>query len=294
MVISSGMERISGETIDYRTGETIFREGDTGRQMFVLLEGTVEIYVQSNGARIPVAKFVPGDFFGEMSLLEGLPRSGTAVAAEKSRLLTLDEESFQKLASEDSEFTWRVMKSLSQRIRNHNRELIQRIGNDLHDVSAQLDGNASGIHQGIEHIAASAAEIESNEKHLAEEIRDVQELSVQIMSTLGFLQQVARQTQILGLNAGIEASRSGEFGRGFKIIAEEIRKLSDQSKVNAEKISELTERIGDKLASVSQASENSARRCNEQTEATRQMVAATGEVTELAQRLGQLSQSLKG
>jgi len=292
-MINPSVDQMSGKSQSFRAGEKIFREGETGRQMYLLLEGAVDIFVESNGARIPVARFAPGDFFGEMSLLEGLPRSGTAVATENSRLLSLDEASFQKLASEDSEFTWRVMKSLSQRIRNHNRELIQRIGHDLHDVSAQLDGNASGIHHGIENIAASAAEIEFNEKHLSEEIQDIQELSVQIMSTLDFLQQVARQTQILGLNAGIEASRSGEFGRSFRVIAEEIRKLSDQSRENAVKISDLTERIGGKIASLAQASENSARRCNEQTEATRHLVNATRDVTELAQRLRQLSQSLK-
>ncbi|QMV42517.1 cyclic nucleotide-binding domain-containing protein [Cohnella cholangitidis] len=79
-MLGTELERVNGESLNLLAGETIFREGDTGRQMFVLLEGTVEVYVQSDGARIPVAKFSPGDFFGEMSLLEGLPRSGTAVA----------------------------------------------------------------------------------------------------------------------------------------------------------------------------------------------------------------------
>jgi CRP-like cAMP-binding protein len=292
-MIGTELERVSGERLNLLAGETIFHEGDTGRQMYVLLEGAIEVYVQSDGARIPVAKFSPGDFFGEMSLLEGLPRSGTAVASESSRLIALDEAAFRKLAAEDSSFSWRIMKALSHRIRNHNRELTQRIGNDLQEVSAQLDDNARGIHQGIENIAASAGEIELNEKRLAEQIKDVQQLSGQIVSTLGFLQQVARQTQILGLNAGIEASRSGEFGRGFLIIAEEIRKLSVQSKDNAEKISVLTERIGAKMSSVAEASEDSARRSNEQAAATRQMVVSTQEVTQLAQRLGELSESLK-
>ncbi|QMV42518.1 methyl-accepting chemotaxis protein [Cohnella cholangitidis] len=205
----------------------------------------------------------------------------------------MDETAFRKLAAEDSSFSWRIMKALSHRIRNHNRELTQRIGNDLQEVSAQLDDNARGIHRGIENIAASAGEIELNEKRLAEQIKDVQQLSGQIVSTLSFLQQVARQTQILGLNAGIEASRSGEFGRGFLIIAEEIRKLSVQSKENAEKIAALTERIGAKMSSVAEASEDSARRSNEQASATRQMVVSTQEVTQLAQRLGELSESLK-
>ncbi|WP_135546395.1 cyclic nucleotide-binding domain-containing protein [Paenibacillus cymbidii] len=292
-MVEQGLERMNGEAASFRQGETIFREGETGRHMYVLTEGAVDIYIQSGGARIPVARFAPGDFFGEMSLLEGLPRSGTAVAAANSKLVVLDEASFRNLVSEDSALAMRIMKSLSQRIRNHNQELTERIGNDLQDVSAHLGNNASGIHRGIENIAASAAEIEMNEKRLAEEVKDVKQLSEQIVSTLGFLQQVARQTHILGLNAGIEAARSGEFGRGFQVIAEEIRHLSKQSKENAEKISLLTEQIGGKIARVAQASEDSARRSIEQAEATRQMVEATGEVTQLAQRLEQLSESLQ-
>ncbi|MCD9022523.1 hypothetical protein K7P76_11885 [Cohnella sp. NL03-T5] len=228
-----------------------------------------------------------------MSLLEGLPRSGTAVASERSRLLALDEAAFRELVAGDSSFAWRIMKALSLRIRNNNRELIQRIGSDLQEVSAQLGDHARGIHQSIEEIAVSAGEIEMNEKRLAEQVKDVELLSGQIVSTLTFLQQVARQTQILGLNAGIEAARSGEFGRGFLIIAEEIRKLSVLSKDNAEKIAVLTEQIGTKIGSVAAASEDSARRSNEQASATLLMVASTGEVTQLAQRLGELSESLK-
>ncbi len=283
-----------GEQTIYLPGQTIFQEGDTGRHMYVLLEGKVEVYVQSEGARIPVAKFVPGDFFGEMSLLEGLPRSGTAVAAERCRLTSLDEEAFRKLTAEDSTFAWRVMKALSLRIRNHNRELILKIGKDLQEVSSQLDDNAREIHQGIENIASSANEIESNEKRLAGQVKDVQSLSEKIVSTLDFLQQVARQTQILGLNAGIEAARSVEFGRGFLIIAQEIRKLSVQSKDNAEKISQLTEQIGSKINRVAEASEDSSRRSNEQAVATNQMVVSIGRVTQLADRLAELSRSLEG
>ncbi|RED54940.1 cyclic nucleotide-binding domain-containing protein [Cohnella lupini] len=287
------LTKSQGEQTEYRPGQTIFQEGDAGSHMYVLLEGSVEVYVQSAGVRIPVAKFAPGDFFGEMSLLEGLPRSGTAVAAERCLLASLDEESFRKRMAEDTAFAWRVMKALSSRIRNHNRELILKIGGDLQEVSAQLDDNAREIHQGIEDIASSANEIESNEKRLAGQVKDVQTLSERIVSTLGFLQQVARQTQILGLNAGIEASRSGEFGRGFLIIAEEIRKLSVQSRENAEQIALLTEQIGSKISSVAAASEDSSRRSNEQAVATNQMVVSIGKVAQLADRLAGLSRSLE-
>lgn len=292
----AGTERqaIAGAEIELRRGETIFRSGDEGKVMFLLLEGTIEVYVDANGTRIPVARFTAGDFFGEMSLLEDLPRSGTAVASEFSRVAVLDEAAFREKIEEDGTFAWRIMKSLSQRIRNGNRELIQRIGNDLNAVSALLTENATGINSGTAGIAAAAGEIEANERQLAEQIREVQQLSKQVVSTLHFIQQVARQTQILGLNAGIEAARSGEFGRGFLVIAEEIRKLSVLSKENAEKIAVLNEQIGAKINGVAQASEASARKSVEQANATREMVLSTSEVAQLALRLDDIARSLRG
>jgi methyl-accepting chemotaxis protein len=54
---------------------------------------------------------------------------------------------------------------------------------------------------------------------------------------------MADETQMSGLNAAIEAARAGDAGRGFGVVAEEIRKLSDQSKQTAEQIRQLTKTI---------------------------------------------------
>jgi methyl-accepting chemotaxis protein len=76
------------------------------------------------------------------------------------------------------------------------------------------------------------------------------------------------------------------------VIAEEIRKLSAQSKSNAEQIAVLTEQIGLKMGQVTSASVNSSRKSNEQAEATQQMVAAIEEVAGLAERLAGIAKSL--
>lgn len=283
----------AGKVVSKRRGDVLFRTGDAGEHMYVVLEGTVELMLEQDGNRIPVAKFGKGDFFGEMSLLEGLPRSGTAVAAGEVRLALLHEEAFRRLMLEDGGLAWRVMKGLSTRIRGMNRELVQRIGHDLQEVSAALQLNADGITAGIGRIAASAGEIDTNERHLASQIKEVQHISGQIGSMLDFIRNVASQTHILGLNASIEAARGGEHGRGFAVIAEEIRKLSVQSKENAEKIAELTGQIGYKMKAITSASEDSARKSNEQAAATRQMVTAVGEVAGLAERLTGIADSLK-
>ena len=69
---------------------------------------------------------------------------------------------------------------------------------------------------------------------------------------------------MLGLNAAIEAARAGEHGRGFGVVAEEIRKLSDQSKETAERIRKLTQEIADKIDIISHASEGSLKQGQEQ------------------------------
>jgi methyl-accepting chemotaxis protein len=173
-----------------------------------------------------------------------------------------------------------------------NQELAQRIGKDLQEMSRSLHEHTQRISGSIKQIAVSAQEIDANEKLLAEQIKEVRSISKDIGVMLDFIQNVASQTHILGLNAAIEAARSGEHGRGFGVIAIEIRKLSAQSKANAEQIANLTEQIDLKMGSVTSASENSARKSNEQSAATQQMVMAIEDVAGLAERLAGIAKSL--
>ncbi|WP_164821706.1 methyl-accepting chemotaxis protein [Paenibacillus koleovorans] len=281
-----------GQLLRKPTGEILFRSGDHGEEMFVVLSGTIEIFLEQEGCQISVAKLGPGDFLGEMSLLEGLPRSGTAITATPCELVSLGHESFRKLMNEDSVLTWRIMKGLSTRIRTLNQELAQRIGEDLQEMSRSLHEHAQWISSSIKQIAVSAQEIDANEKLLVEQTKEVQGISKEIGGMLQFIQHVASQTHILGLNAAIEAARNGENGRGFGVIANEIRKLSSQSSTNAEQIAELTELIWLKMDKVTIASESSAVKSNEQAFATQQMVKAIEEVAGLAERLAGIAKSL--
>ena len=71
----------------YRPGEVVFVEGDIGRALFILETGKVELSRKGpDGRSVPVYTLKPGEFFGEMALLESLPRSATATASETSRL----------------------------------------------------------------------------------------------------------------------------------------------------------------------------------------------------------------
>ena len=144
----------------------------------------------------------------------------------------------------------------------------------------------------MEEIAASASEINVNESNLAETIREVQGISGQINEILNFIRSVADQTKMLGLNAAIEAARAGEHGRGFGVVAEEIRKLSDQSKETAEQIRRLTREIEEKVAKAGEASVNSVKQSQEQAAATEEVTASVMEMASMAEKLTGIAKSL--
>lgn len=80
----------------FAAGEPIVRQGEVGTNMFVIEEGRVAVSVTADtGSVTQVAEFGPGDFFGEMSLLTGEPRSATVTALVETRLLTIDKEIFR-------------------------------------------------------------------------------------------------------------------------------------------------------------------------------------------------------
>lgn len=104
--------------------QVVFREGDPGDRMFILLEGAVEL-VKSVDKATAVLKTVdqPNDFFGEMALIDGRPRSATAVAARRSRLAAVDAAAFESMILSNGKFALKIIKVLSERIRSSNERV---------------------------------------------------------------------------------------------------------------------------------------------------------------------------
>jgi len=111
----------------YRKSEVIFEENSSGSEMFIVYSGKVKLYTQpKTGRRTVLSVLRPGEHFGEMALIDGSPRSATAVAVQdNTKLVILDKAKFLYLVQQQPEFAFAMMETLSQRIREANLQLAQ-------------------------------------------------------------------------------------------------------------------------------------------------------------------------
>lgn len=105
-----------------RIGDIIFEKGDLGREMYVLLQGRVEIIDETADGNRTLAVLGPGETFGEMALFERKERSAKALAMDSCILLTLDEEKIEKLLTKAVaiRLLFNLAKMLSRRLRDTN------------------------------------------------------------------------------------------------------------------------------------------------------------------------------
>lgn len=107
----------------YKDGEIIFREGDEGHQMYAIQFGKVAIKKQTPSGETTMAILNVGDIFGEMALLDKQTRSATAIACGDTRILSIDKKKFFATISRDPTLAFRLLKTMSRRIRELDEEV---------------------------------------------------------------------------------------------------------------------------------------------------------------------------
>lgn len=126
-----------GEVRHLAAGEVVFREGDPGKEMFIVLSGRVRVQRRTRQGPVTIATLGPGSFFGEMSLLEKLARSATVVAEEPSDVIAIGEGRFLAALTAEPQLALRMMKVLSSRIRRLEEALLS--GRPLEPSAPVLD-----------------------------------------------------------------------------------------------------------------------------------------------------------
>jgi CRP/FNR family transcriptional regulator, cyclic AMP receptor protein len=121
--VNDALERFAR---DFAAGTVLFEEGQPGHVMYIVVAGEIEIRRRVGDAERVLAVLGDGEFFGEMAILSGRPRSATAVARSAARLLVIDGTTFEAMLRARPEIALRLIKALAARLEatNHHVELL--------------------------------------------------------------------------------------------------------------------------------------------------------------------------
>jgi CRP/FNR family cyclic AMP-dependent transcriptional regulator len=101
---------------EFRAGDVLFREGEQGEEMFVIQSGLVQILKRVGSDERPLATLGRGEFLGEMAILNGKPRTATAVVLEDAKCLVIDAATLEQMVSSNTEIALRLVKKLARRL----------------------------------------------------------------------------------------------------------------------------------------------------------------------------------
>jgi CRP/FNR family transcriptional regulator, cyclic AMP receptor protein len=106
-------------------GETLFRQGDEGTALYIILEGKIKISLSRRTDTVTLALLGEGEFLGEMALLDGLPRSADAAAQEDSQVYVLNRRDFLSFLTNNEDAVRAILSALSLRLRKTDKQLAE-------------------------------------------------------------------------------------------------------------------------------------------------------------------------
>ncbi len=112
----------------YNPGDTIFNEGDQGNALFIINSGFVAITKKGDGGEVhTLVNLGPGTHFGELALLDTLPRSASAVAIDQSSVLILYKANFDALVSKRADIGLPIMTAVAENLARQVRRLNEQV-----------------------------------------------------------------------------------------------------------------------------------------------------------------------
>jgi CRP/FNR family transcriptional regulator, cyclic AMP receptor protein len=108
---------------EFTQGTVLFREGEPGKEMYVVQHGRVHVSKKAGEVEKILATLGPGEFLGEMSILNNKPRSATATCADACKLLVIDAKTFEAMIRGNAEIAIRMIKKFSDRLAEANEQI---------------------------------------------------------------------------------------------------------------------------------------------------------------------------
>ncbi len=136
-------------------GTVLFKEGERGNEMYVIQSGKVKISKEVRGEEQTLATLGPGEFFGEMAILNNKPRSASATVTEESKMLVIDPKTFESMIKGNAEIAVRMIKKLAQRLEDADHQIENLMLKDsnsrvVHTLTRIAEGQGKQTPDGIE------------------------------------------------------------------------------------------------------------------------------------------------
>ena len=157
----------------------------------------------------------------------------------------------------------------------------------------EVSSSTQTVYNAVEQVAQSAGELAKAGQEAVEQAAALKAKNADTIKVIEFINNIAQQTNLLGLNAAIEAARAGEQGRGFAVVAEEVRKMAEQSREATEKIQATLSEMNKAVMEISKSIETTGAISEEQAASTEEITANLSRVTKSAEELNKFVEQFR-